>query len=135
VLDAIVADAARAAGADVRFGVTVTGIRQDDSGRVVGVTARDPAGDPVELDARVVVGADGLRSRVARSVGASVHEARRSDGATHYAYYAGPGWRGTEFYLGEAAFAGVFPTNNGEACIWVCSPSPRAEDCRPPGPR
>jgi flavin-dependent dehydrogenase len=130
VLDAIVADAARAAGADVRFGVTVTGIRQDDSGRVVGVTARDPAGDPVELDARVVVGADGLRSRVARSVGASVHEARRSDGATHYAYYAGPGWRGTEFFLGEAAFAGVFPTNNGEACIWVCSPSPHAEAIR-----
>jgi 2-polyprenyl-6-methoxyphenol hydroxylase-like FAD-dependent oxidoreductase len=107
VLDTIVADAAQAAGASVRFGVTVTGIRHQ-GGRVVGVTARNPAGDPFELDARFVVGADGLRSRVARSVGAFVDVAGHSDGA----------------------IAGVFPTNDGEACIWVCSPTDRAEQSR-----
>jgi flavin-dependent dehydrogenase len=61
VLDPLIADAAAAAGADVRFGVTVTGVRQDDDGRVTGVCARDAAGDEFEIDARVVVGADGLR--------------------------------------------------------------------------
>jgi flavin-dependent dehydrogenase len=129
VLDTIVADAAQAAGASVRFGVTATGIRHE-GGRVVGVTARDPAGDPFELDARFVVGADGLRSRVARSVGAFVDVAGHSDGATHYAYYAGPSWPGIEFFVGDGAFAGVFPTNDGEACIWVCSPTDRAEQSR-----
>jgi flavin-dependent dehydrogenase/LmbE family N-acetylglucosaminyl deacetylase len=130
VLDTIVADAAGASGADVRLGVTVTGVRHDGAGRVVGVSARDRSGDPLELDARFVVGADGLRSRIARSVGASVDEARPSEGSAHYAYYAGPAWQGIEFYVGEGSFAGVFPTNGGEACIWVCIPSGPAEVVR-----
>jgi flavin-dependent dehydrogenase len=129
VLDTIVADGAQAAGADIRFGVTVTGIRHE-AGRVVGVAARDRAGNPLEIDARFVVGADGLRSRVARSVGASVDVAGHSNGAAHYAYYAGPIWNGTEYFVTEGALAGVFPTNDGEACIWVCSPSDRAEQSR-----
>jgi 2-polyprenyl-6-methoxyphenol hydroxylase-like FAD-dependent oxidoreductase len=125
VLDAIVADAAQAAGASIRFGVTVTGLRHE-GGRVVGVTARDAAGAPLELDARFVVGADGLRSRVARSVGASIDVVGHSDGATHYAYYAGPEWEGHEFFVADGTLAGVFPTNDGEACIWGCSPGWRA---------
>jgi len=129
VLDAIVADAAQASGAGVRFGVTVTGLRQE-GGRVVGVTARVAAGTPFELDARFVVGADGLRSRVARSVGASIDAAGHSDGATHYAYYAGPAWQGLEFFVADGSLAGVFPTNDGEACIWVCSPAHRAAGIR-----
>ena len=129
VLDTIVADAAQAAGSGVRFGVTVTGVRHED-GRVVGVTARDSAGASLELDARFVVGADGLRSRVARSVGASVDAAGHSDGATYYAYYAGPTWHGSEFFVADGTLAGVFPTNDGEACIWVCSPAHRAQEIR-----
>jgi flavin-dependent dehydrogenase len=129
VLDTIIADAARVSGAVVRFGVTVTGLRHE-GGRVVGVTARDATGTPFELDARFVVGADGLRSRVARSVGASIDVAGHSDGATHYAYYAGPEWRGHEFFVADGTFAGVFPTNDGEACIWVCSPADHAAGIR-----
>jgi flavin-dependent dehydrogenase len=130
VLDTIVADAAGSAGADLRFGTTVTGVRRGADGRVIGVSARDSAGDAVELDARFVVGADGLRSRVARSVGASLEVVRRSGGATHYAYYSGPAWQGIEFFVGQRSFAGVFPTNDGEACIWVCSPPDRAKVVR-----
>jgi flavin-dependent dehydrogenase len=130
VLDTIVADAAGSAGADLRFGTTVTGVRRDRHGRVIGVSARDRTGDTIELDARFVVGADGLRSRIARSVGASIDVARPSDGAAHYAYYAGPAWQGIEFFVGERIFAGVFPTNDGEACIWVCSPSDHAKAIR-----
>ncbi|HEX6567676.1 MAG TPA: NAD(P)/FAD-dependent oxidoreductase [Acidimicrobiales bacterium] len=130
VLDTLVADAAASAGADLRFGTTVTGVRRGADGRVIGVSARDLAGDTVELDARFVVGADGLRSRIARSVGAPIEVARHADGAAHYAYYAGPEWQGIEFFVGERSFAGVFPTNDGEACIWVCSPSDRAKAIR-----
>jgi 2-polyprenyl-6-methoxyphenol hydroxylase-like FAD-dependent oxidoreductase len=70
ILDAIVAEAAADAGVDLRLGVTVTGVRLDDAGRATGVYGRDGTGAPLEIDARFVVGADGLGSRVARSVGA-----------------------------------------------------------------
>lgn len=129
-LDTVVAGAAGDAGADVRLGVTVAGVRHDLTGRVVGVSGHDRDGNAVELDARFVVGADGLRSRIARSVGAPVDEARRSEGATHYAYYGGVPWDGFEYHVGDRAFAGVFPTNDGEACIWVCNPSDDAEATR-----
>jgi flavin-dependent dehydrogenase len=123
VLDAILATAAQRAGAQVRPGVTVTGVRRDKRGRVVGVSGHDRAGAPVELGARWVVGADGLRSLVARSVGAPLTEAGRAGGATQYAYYTGIGWTGIEFFVAARSFAGVFPTHDGQACIWVCNPS------------
>jgi flavin-dependent dehydrogenase len=123
VLDTILAGAAEFAGAEVRTGVTVTGLQWDGRGRVVGVSGRDRAGAPVELGARHVVGADGLRSRVAELVGARVNQAGPAGGAAQYAYYADLPWSGFEFFVAERSFAGVFPTHDGQACIWVCTPS------------
>jgi flavin-dependent dehydrogenase len=40
VLDSLIVDAAIAAGATVRFGITVTGLERDHVGRVSGVTTR-----------------------------------------------------------------------------------------------
>lgn len=130
VLDAIVASAAERAGADVRPGITVTAVRRDGRGRAVGVYGRDRAGAPIDIGARYVIGADGLQSRVARSVGAATSEVRQADGATQYAYYAGIPWTGTEFFVGARSLAGVFPTHDGEACIWVCNPSADAKAVR-----
>jgi flavin-dependent dehydrogenase len=130
VLDNILATAAVRAGAQLRLGVTVTGVQRDGHGRVVGVSGHDHTGAPVELGARYVVGADGLRSQVARSVGAAVNEAGRAGGAAQYAYYAGIPWSGFEFFVAERSFAGVFPTHDGQACIWVCTPSADAKAVR-----
>jgi flavin-dependent dehydrogenase len=130
VLDTILAAAAERAGAEVRAGVTVTGVRRDGSGRVVGVSGHDRAGAPVELDAHWVVGADGLRSRVASSVGAPFTEVRPANGAAQYAYYEGIPWNGFEFFVAPRSFAGVFPTHHGQACIWVCTPSADAKAVR-----
>ncbi len=130
VLDAILATAAQRAGADMRDGVTVTGVRRDRHGRVAGVYGHDRVGVPIDIGARYVIGADGLRSRVARSVGATINEARPPGGATQYAYYAGIPWTGMEFFVAERSFAGVFPTHDGQACIWVCSPSADAQAVR-----
>ena len=130
VLDTILAAAAQRAGAQVRPGVTVTGLRRDGRGRVVGVYGHDRAGAPVELAARYVIGADGLRSRVAGLVGAAINEAGPAGGATQYAYYAGVRWSGIEFFVAERSFAGVFPTHDGQACIWVCNPSADAKAVR-----
>jgi flavin-dependent dehydrogenase len=130
LLDTMLAGAALRAGADVRDGVTVTGVRRDRRGRVSGVDGHDRAGTPVELDARFVVGADGLGSRVARSVGAPVNELRPADGAAQYAYYDGIPWTGFEFFVAPRSFAGVFPTHGGQACIWVCTPAADARAVR-----
>src|SRR5215831_2253066 len=130
VLDAILAAAAERAGADVRTGVTVTGVQRDRRGRVSGICGHDTAGAPVEIGARFVIGADGLRSAVAHSVGAAINEVRPAGGAIQYAYYAGIGWDGMEFFVAERSFAGVFPTHHGQACIWVCTPSADARAVR-----
>jgi flavin-dependent dehydrogenase len=123
VLDTILAAAAARAGAQVRPGVTVTGVRRDGRGRVVGVSGHDRAGAAVELGARHVIGADGLRSRVAGLVGAAITEAGPAGGAAQYAYYTGIPWDGIEFFVAARSFTGVFPTHHGQACIFVCTPA------------
>jgi flavin-dependent dehydrogenase len=130
VLDTILATAAEHAGADVRPGVTVTGVQQDGRGRVVGVSGHDRAGARIDIGARYVIGADGLRSRVAGLVGATINEAGPAGGAAQYAYYAGIPWSGIEFFVAERSFAGVFPTHDGQACIWVCNPAADARAVR-----
>src|SRR6185436_17360841 len=56
----------RKEGVDLRFGHEVTAVRQDD--RSATVTAQTPSG-PVEVTGRYVIGADGARSAVRRSLG------------------------------------------------------------------
>ena len=129
-LDTIVARAAADAGASLRLGATVTGLRRDAMGRVTGLSARGPDGEAVEVDAKVVIGADGLRSHVARSVGAPLVDSRPAHSATYYAYYGGASWSGNEFFVAERALAGVFPTNGGEACIWMSVPAEDALGAR-----
>ena len=130
VLDTLIAAAAGRAGADVRLGVTVTGVQRDGRGRVTGISGHDRAGAPVDLGGRYVIGADGLSSRVAGSVGAAITQVRPAGGAAQYAYYAGIPWAGMELFVAERSFAGVFPTHDGQACIWVCTPSADAQAVR-----
>ena len=130
VLDTVLAAAAQRAGADVRPGVTVTGVQRDSRGRVTGICGHDRAGAPIDLRGSYVIGADGLRSRVARSAGAAISQGRPAGGAAQYAYYEGIQWAGMELSVAERSFAGVFPTHHGQACIWVCTPSADARAAR-----
>ncbi|HEY7072690.1 MAG TPA: NAD(P)/FAD-dependent oxidoreductase [Acidimicrobiales bacterium] len=123
VLDTIVAEAAARAGATLRLGVTVTDLRRDATGRVTGLSGHDQDCRPVEIEASVVVGADGLGSRVGRRAGAAMVEDRGANGAAWYAYHRGPAWDGIEFFVTEGALAGVFPTHDDEANIWICIPA------------
>lgn len=127
-LDELLVDAARQAGAQVATESTVTDVIYDRTGRAVGVEGRTPSGR-FHVDARFVVGADGLRSRVARSVGAPVIEEHPAIGATHYGYFRGA-WPAMEYYIDDRAFAGIFPTHGGEACVWVCTPANLAQRTR-----
>lgn len=122
VLDDLLATAAVAAGAELVTDTTVTGVLRDGGGRATGVTVRDPDGTPHELTARLVIGADGIHSSVARYVGAEVVERYDRSGSCFYTYVRDVPWDGIELYINDRAFAGVFPTHDDEACVWLIQP-------------
>ena len=77
VLDAILLDRARSLPVDVRERHRAVGLIVD-GGRVAGVRAEDPGGRPLEMRARLVVGADGRASVAARALGlVRAHRLRR----------------------------------------------------------
>jgi flavin-dependent dehydrogenase len=138
ILDRVLADAAIAAGVTVRTGLTASGLIRADDGRVEGVRAHSADGTAVRLHAKVVVGADGVRSRMAELLRSVIRESHPADNATFYAYLSAPSWRCFEFHVGEiadgqAGYAGVFPTHHGQACVWVCCPTPMVRGLRSDG--
>ncbi len=112
-LDALLVEAAAGAGAEVRTGFNVTGLVREDE-RVVGVRGRGPGGAEVVERARVVVGADGLRSTVAREVSPDAYVDRAPLLVGYYSYFSDLPMSGRfEAYIRpERAFA-AWPTAEG----------------------
>ena len=123
ILDDLLARAAVAAGARLWTRTTVTGVLRSGDGRVTGVTVREADGTTRRVTARLVVGADGVRSRLAEAVGAEIMERHQPSGAAFYTYVDGVPWDGFEFHVAERFFAGVFPTHAGQACVWLMRPA------------
>lgn len=119
-LDAILARRAVAAGVELRTRTKVVDVVTRD-GAVAGVV--DQHG--TTHSARVVVGADGRRSTLARLVGAADEERRPPARALYYRYVTG--WRspdeiGPEFLLQGERLSYVFPSDAGIACLAVSIP-------------
>lgn len=113
VLDKLLVDAAREAGAEVREDTLVHDvIREGD--RIVGVQ-----GDGIEERAAVVIGADGMNSSIANAVGAAMGQSHPSLTCGFYAYWSGVPTDGVEFYIRHGRDILVFPTHDGLTCIWV----------------
>lgn len=79
VLDKVLVDTARGAGAEVREATKVTGL-QWTAGRVTGVHYKDREGRTGTIDCKLVIGADGRRSTVAHLVGSSTPYRRDENG-------------------------------------------------------
>jgi flavin-dependent dehydrogenase len=125
LLDQVLADAAEAAGADVWYGVNVTGLERAMDGRVVGVFGRDRRGDAVHVRAGITIGADGVRSIVAREAGAAQLRAGSGTSGVVYGHWAGLDVDGYEWFYGPDVAAGFVPTNNGEVCVFAAAPASR----------
>jgi flavin-dependent dehydrogenase len=113
LLDTIVLDRARAAGARVAEEVTATDVLRDASGRVSGVRVRDGHGMR-DIPARIVVGADGLRSVVGRRLGLvrASHWPRRIAFVSHLAGVAEMGEFGEMHVFGDG-YCGLAPVGGG----------------------
>jgi flavin-dependent dehydrogenase len=118
VLDKLLVDHAVAAGAELREGLTVKDVLRDD-GRAVGIVAHDDGGNAIEERAAIVVGADGTHSLVAKAVGAAVYDERPGRGSGYYAYFEGVPVADVELAFGDGHFAGFFPTNDDQVCVFA----------------
>jgi 2-polyprenyl-6-methoxyphenol hydroxylase-like FAD-dependent oxidoreductase len=112
VLDKILIDAASAAGADVREGFTMEEVVFDGA-RVSGIRGRSRGGAMVTEHARIVVGADGLHSRVSRAVNAARYHEKAPLLVGYYAYWSELPMRGRfEAYTRPHRAFAAWPTND-----------------------
>jgi menaquinone-9 beta-reductase len=129
ILDSILLDQARAAGARVREDTRVVDLVRDDQGRVGGVVVANDEGRRDTIAARLVVGADGLRSIVSRRLGL----ARRSRWPSrialvaHYSGVAGMGEVG-EMHVDRCGYLGLAPVGDGLINVAIVVPVSRAKE-------
>ena len=122
VLDRILVDAAREAGAEVRFGCSLTDVTRAPDGRVTGAVLRDRSGTETRVDAGIVIGADGIRSTVAGLVGAEAHVEGRAATAVLFGYFRGLPNEGYHWHYWPGRTAGAIPTSDGDTCIFLSVP-------------
>ncbi len=114
VLDPILVEAARAAGARVEHQVAALELLADACGRVHGAVLERSDGRIERVEAPIVIGADGLRSRVAALARAPVERVARHATAVVYGYWSGLPLDGYHWYYRPGVSAGFIPTNDGE---------------------
>jgi flavin-dependent dehydrogenase len=118
-LDAVLAEAAVEAGVELRDRFAVMGYAKDGE-RVTGITGRDArTGAHVTERARIVVGADGRNSGLARAVGAKAYEAAPAATCWYFSYYGGFADAGLELYGRSGHVVLAFPTNDDLTGVFV----------------
>jgi len=112
ILDKILVDAASQSGAEVREAFTVEDVVVED-GKVTGIRGHDRGGATVTERARVVIGADGRHSILARTVSPEQYNEKPPLQMSYYSYWSGlPLDRFEAYDRGDRAFA-AWPTNDG----------------------
>jgi len=127
VLDALLVTAAAEAGVEIREGFTVDDLLVLD-GAVVGVRGRGRGGRSIEERARIVIGADGVNSFVARTVRAPEYDVRPVTACAYYSYFSGVTQDDLELYVRDHYAFGGAPTNDGRHLVmvnWPASDFPR----------
>ncbi len=123
VLDEILVDAARDAGAEVRESSIVEELIERD-GRIAGVRVHRKAGGRADETATLVVGADGRNSFVAKATGATAQRSQSARSVASYAYWDGLSLPTGEVYAWDRRAVGAWPTNDGLVvtyCAWPAS--------------
>ena len=128
VLDAVLVDAARAAGAEVREKVAVEELLYD-RGAVAGAVVRSQGGRTA-VRARLTIGADGLRSKVARRLGTARRGwPQRVAFVAHAANVRDHG-DAAEMHVGASGYVGLNPLGDGTTNVALVVPAGRAPEAR-----
>ncbi|HSB88313.1 MAG TPA: NAD(P)/FAD-dependent oxidoreductase [Ilumatobacteraceae bacterium] len=118
VLDKVLVDGARDAGVEVRERFTVDEVTVED-GKVVGIRGRNAVGTTVTDRARVVIGADGRNSMVAKAIAAEPYHEKPMLQWSSYTYFRDLPTDGMETYIRPGRGWGAFPTNDGLTLVVV----------------
>jgi flavin-dependent dehydrogenase len=129
VLDKVLVDAAASVGAEVRERFTVEEVLIED-GTVTGIRGRSENGRPVVERARVVIGADGWNSVVARAVDAPTYLEKPVLENAFYTYWSGLLVDSFTTYIrGDRGIAAI-PTDGGLTLVLVGCPFSQARSFR-----
>jgi 2-polyprenyl-6-methoxyphenol hydroxylase-like FAD-dependent oxidoreductase len=121
VLDTILVEAAREAGAEVRENFRVTQVTAS-GGRVTGIQGNARGRRAVTETASLVIGADGKRSLIAGAVGARRYREQPVRSFASYSYWAGVPVSGGELYQRPGRAVAVFPTNDQLTMVYAAAP-------------
>jgi flavin-dependent dehydrogenase len=121
IFDPMLAEAAVEAGAELWQGVTFLAPLLEE-GRVIGITGLTRSGRSVEARARLVVGADGKRSRFAEALGAVRYNVNPATACTYYAYWSGFDAPHTHMFVRQGRFCVAAPTNDGLTFLGIVWP-------------
>jgi 2-polyprenyl-6-methoxyphenol hydroxylase-like FAD-dependent oxidoreductase len=122
VIDALLVDAAVEAGVELRQGFTVHEIIEED-GRVAGIRGRSSGGATVTERARIVIGADGRHSLVARAVQAPAYNTMPVFTCMYYSYWQGVEIDRLEVWSGPDSMVLAFPTHDNLALVLAAWPA------------
>ena len=102
----------------MREGFNVDSVLIED-GTVVGITGHTEDGERVEATARIVIGADGKNSHVAKAVRAAEYETRPRLQYSYYTYFRDLPTDGMEIYIRPDRGFAAAPTNDGLTMVVV----------------
>lgn len=119
LLDRVLVDGARRAGADMRHVSGLNMLEFAGDGRVIGASVRGPDGRSRDIKADIVIGADGCHSSVAKQVEAPKYRQSKHRSAIIYGYFSGLENQGYRWYFRPGTSIGVVPTNDGETCVFA----------------
>ncbi|QNP68413.1 FAD-dependent monooxygenase [Streptomyces roseirectus] len=128
ILDPLLIDAAVADGAEYRERYEVNGLVHDDTGRVVGVRGRS-GGHTFTETARLVIGADGMRSTVGALVGAPYTVEHPRLTCAYYAYYPKV-TDALELYEKPRSWVAAVPTHDDTTLVLAYFPQDRYAEVR-----
>ncbi len=121
LLDKMLVDAAVEAGAELREAFAVRELVWED-GRVVGLRGSQHGGSIIEERGSIIIGADGVRSLVARQVQAPEYSVKPTLTCNYYSYFSGIPTNSTELYVQPNHFMVNMPTNDGLCFVGVLWP-------------
>jgi 2-polyprenyl-6-methoxyphenol hydroxylase-like FAD-dependent oxidoreductase len=122
ILDAILAEAAIEAGVEFRQEFSVDGLLFDGE-RVAGIRGHTAQNASITEAARMVIGADGMHSLVARSVDAPQYNVKPALTCAYFSYFSGVATTGVEFYPRSGCSIITFPTNDEQSIVLVQWPN------------